>query len=70
MVVCGPGIAPGSRCDEPVAGWDLLPTLVDLAGGRGVDLPADLDGGSQPGERNCTRWRTPLYLAGFSNARR
>jgi arylsulfatase A-like enzyme len=45
LVVRGPGVAPGSRCDVPVAGWDLLPTLADLAGYRDP-LPGDLDGGS------------------------
>jgi len=46
MVVCGPRIKPGTRCDEPVAGWDFLPTFVDLAGGSKNSLPEDLDGGS------------------------
>ena len=46
MVVCGPGISADSRCDVPVAGWDLLPTFVDLAGGHVDDFPDELDGGS------------------------
>lgn len=46
MVVRGPRIKPGSRCDEPVVGWDFLPTFVDLAGGDKKTLPKDLDGGS------------------------
>jgi arylsulfatase A-like enzyme len=45
FIVRGPGIKPGSQCDVPVAGWDLLPTLADLAG-YSRPLPADLDGGS------------------------
>ena len=45
MVVRGPGIAPGSFCDVPVAGWDLWPTIRDLAGNR-APLPAGVDGGS------------------------
>lgn len=45
FIVRGPGIKPGSQCDVPVTGWDLLPTLADLAGYR-PPLPADLDGGS------------------------
>jgi arylsulfatase A-like enzyme len=45
FIVRGPGIAPGSQCDVPVVGWDLLPTLADLAG-YALPLPADLDGGS------------------------
>jgi len=46
MVVRGPGIKPGSRCDEPVVGWDFLPTFVDLAGGDKKTLPKNHDGGS------------------------
>lgn len=45
FIVSGPGIKPGSQCDVPVTGWDLLPTLADLAG-YAQPLPADLDGGS------------------------
>jgi arylsulfatase A-like enzyme len=46
LIVCGPGIEPSSRCDEPVTGWDFLPTFVDLAGGHSSDFPDGLDGGS------------------------
>ncbi len=45
FIVRGPGVKPGSVSHEPVAGYDLLPTLYDLAGGR-EPLPADIDGGS------------------------
>jgi arylsulfatase A-like enzyme len=45
FIVRGPGIKPGSQCDVPVAGWDLLPTLADLAG-YAPPLPLDLDGAS------------------------
>ena len=45
FIVRGPGIKPGSQCDVPVAGWDLLPTLADLAG-YAKPLPTDLDGAS------------------------
>ena len=43
MIVAGPGIAPNSQCDQPVAQWDYLPTLHDLAGSE-APLPDDLDG--------------------------
>jgi len=45
FMVIGPGIHPGSQCDVPVAGWDLLPTLADLAGNT-KPLPDNLDGTS------------------------
>ena len=45
FMVMGPGIKPGSQCDIPVTGWDILPTLSDLAGNK-QPLPANLDGTS------------------------
>ncbi|MGV8094080.1 MAG: sulfatase/phosphatase domain-containing protein [Mangrovibacterium sp.] len=44
-MICGPGIAPGTQCDVPVTGWDILPTLADLAGNT-APLPETLDGTS------------------------
>ena len=43
MIVAGPGIAPNSQCDRPVAQWDYLTTLHDLVGSE-VPLPKKLDG--------------------------
>lgn len=45
FIVRGPGIKGDSWSHVPVAGYDILPTLYDLAGG-GKPLPADIDGGS------------------------
>lgn len=45
FIVRGPGIAPGSLCSTPVAGYDLLPTFYDLAGGT-EPLAPEIDGGS------------------------
>lgn len=45
FLAMGPGIQPDSVCPVPVTGYDLLPTLYDLAGGRDP-LPDDIDGGS------------------------
>lgn len=45
FIISGPGIAPDSQCDVPVAGWDLMPTFFELAGGQ-TNLPDNLDGGS------------------------
>ncbi|HBJ82524.1 MAG TPA: sulfatase [Verrucomicrobiales bacterium] len=60
FIVRGPGVKPGSVSHEPVAGYDLLPTFYDLAGGQAA-LPADLDGGS---------FRTVLENAGEGKVRR
>jgi arylsulfatase A-like enzyme len=43
MIVAGPGIAANSQCDKPVAQWDYLTTMHDLAGSKAA-LPDDLDG--------------------------
>jgi arylsulfatase A len=43
FVVKGPGVPAGAVCHVPVAGYDLLPTFYDLAGGKD-GLPADVDG--------------------------
>jgi arylsulfatase A-like enzyme len=45
FLVAGPGVEPNSVSDVPVTGYDLLPTLYDLAGGR-ESLPPEVDGGS------------------------
>lgn len=45
FIVNGPGIKPGVQCDVPVVGWDIFPTIAELAGFSG-SLPGDLDGGS------------------------
>ena len=45
FLVTGPRVEPNSVSHVPVTGYDLLPTLYDLAGGR-EPLPAEIDGGS------------------------
>ena len=48
FVVAGPGVIAGAQCDVPIAQWDLLPTLHDLANSE-KPLPCHLDGGSLRG---------------------
>ncbi|NQY32780.1 MAG: sulfatase, partial [Coraliomargarita sp.] len=43
FIVRGPGVPAGQYCSVPTAGWDLLPTYYELAGG-GEALPEELDG--------------------------
>jgi arylsulfatase A-like enzyme len=43
FMVIGPGIKAGSQCDIPIVGWDILPTISDLAGNKNP-LPQNLDG--------------------------
>jgi len=45
LMVRGPSIKAGSVCRVPVAGYDVLPTFHELAGGKGK-LSDELDGGS------------------------
>ncbi len=44
-MVIGPGIKGGTQTNIPITGWDILPTLSDLAGNKNP-LPANLDGTS------------------------
>lgn len=48
MFVKGPGIKPGSVCNENVINYDFLPTFVDWAGGQPEKLK-DIDGVSLAG---------------------
>ena len=43
FIVIGPGIKAGSQTDIPVVGWDILPTLSDLAKNTNP-LPENIDG--------------------------
>ncbi|MEM9366029.1 MAG: sulfatase [Planctomycetota bacterium] len=43
--ILGPGVPPGSLCDVPVSGVDVLPTLADLSS-YSNPLPKNIDGGS------------------------
>jgi len=43
-IISGPGIAADSRCDAPIAQWDLLPTIKALAGDESPMAP-EFDGG-------------------------
>ncbi len=45
LIIRGPGIEPNSWCHQRVAGFDLFPTLCQLAGVR-QPLPAGIEGGS------------------------
>ncbi|MCC5930958.1 MAG: sulfatase [Cyclobacteriaceae bacterium] len=45
FIVKGPDIAAGIMSHEPVAGWDLLPTMADMVSYRSA-MPGELDGGS------------------------
>jgi len=70
-IVCWPGkVPPGKTNDEPIISIDLLPTLVELGGGKGktkIDQP--LDGTSlvplffgKKIERQALYWHFPGYL--------
>ena len=45
LIISGPGIKNGSESAVPVSGSDLLPTIIDLAGGKSIRL-TETDGGS------------------------
>lgn len=43
FIVGGPGVKPNSFCNVPVVGWDILPTIADIAGYK-KPLSASIDG--------------------------
>jgi len=45
FMVIGPGVKPGTQSNIPVTGWDILPTISDLAGNKN-SLPENIDGTS------------------------
>jgi arylsulfatase A-like enzyme len=45
LIVRGPGIRGGSYCDVPVVGYDIFPTMLDLAA-PGFAVPGGVEGGS------------------------
>lgn len=60
LIVRGPGIRGGVYSNEPVIGYDLLPTMLDLAA-PGFVVASGLEGGS---------WRTILQNGGVGTVRR
>ncbi|CAK9040081.1 Sulfatase (Arylsulfatase) (Polysaccharide utilization locus H protein P13) (PUL H protein P13) (Sulfatase family S1 subfamily 16 protein P13) (P13_S1_16) [Durusdinium trenchii] len=72
LTVRWPGhVAAGSRCDEPVIGIDLYPTLLEVAGlsveGQGPDgvsLVPLLEQTEDSLEREAIYWHFPCYLQG------
>ncbi|WP_109830831.1 sulfatase-like hydrolase/transferase [Reichenbachiella versicolor] len=46
FVISGPGISANTHSDEPIIGYDLFPTIVDLIGANMNDLPSVVDGES------------------------
>lgn len=72
FLITGPGVKAGSQCAVPVVGWDILPTLADLAGYKQV-LPDDLDGGSwrpvlEQGRGPIQRRDDALYFHRYQNS--
>ncbi len=59
FIIRGPGAKKGAFCGVPVVGYDILPTVADLAGFKSA-LPGDLDGGTlrgllHGGEGGCVK---------------
>lgn len=44
FLIAGPGVKPGTTSRRPIIGWDILPTIGDLAGVK--KLPEAVEGGS------------------------
>jgi len=73
FIVKGPGIEPGAVSDIPVAGFDILPTIGDIAGTRNA-LPDFLDGGCMKpvlfngGKGTITRNEDAFYFHRYNDA--
>ena len=67
FIVKGPGIKAHSYCHTPIVGYDILPTIGDLAGNK-QPLPGYLDGASfrslleNPAAGNVQRKETDLFF--------
>lgn len=60
LVVAGPGIRGGACCNEPVVGYDIFPTVLDLAA-PGFALSKGIEGGS---------WKPVLTSGGTGKVKR
>ncbi|MEI6275341.1 MAG: sulfatase [Prolixibacteraceae bacterium] len=73
FIISGPGIKPGQYCHVPVTGYDLMPTLADLAGDR-KPLPGYLDGGSlrpllkDPSNGKVQRAHSEMFFHRYTDA--
>lgn len=79
LIIQWPGVtSAGSRCDVPVIGADLYPTVVDMAGGSlqagqvldGVSLKPLLQAGGNPArgwKRDALYWHYPHYHPGTAS---
>lgn len=60
LIVCGPGIKPGTSCNEPVVSYDIFPTVLNFAV-PGFVMPKGVEGGS---------WKTALLNEGNGKVQR
>lgn len=60
LIVKGPGVSRGVYCNVPVVGYDIFPTVVDMAA-PGFEWPRGVEGGS---------WRELLFNQGKGEVKR
>lgn len=60
LIVNGPGVSRGVYCNEPVVGYDIFPTVVEMAA-PGFGMPVGIEGGS---------WRELLLNQGKGQVKR
>lgn len=74
FIAAGPGIPSGTVCRSPIVGWDLLPTLLDLAGAPSSLIPPDIDGQSfKPlllGQPEPERSPLPVFHSPYMSGRK
>ncbi|MEX0324238.1 MAG: sulfatase-like hydrolase/transferase [Puniceicoccaceae bacterium] len=73
FIIQGPGIPAGTHSPEPVVGTDILPTVLDLAGGKRL-VPKDVEGGSiawhaKSGGKKPVRRNDPFLVFKYTKQR-
>ncbi|MEM7316439.1 MAG: sulfatase-like hydrolase/transferase, partial [Planctomycetota bacterium] len=66
FIISGPGVPAGVTSREPVVGWDIMPTVLDMAG-AGKQIPKEVEGGSllklcQNGGKGTVQRRDPFMV--------
>lgn len=73
FLISGPGIPAGVSCRVPVVGWDILPTVLDMAGAADR-IPAQVEGASllplcKNGGKGTVQRRDPFMVFRYTKQR-
>ena len=73
FIIRGPGIPAGVSSREPVVGWDILPTVLDMAGAS-AEIPSAVEGGSllphcKSGGKTKVKRKDPFFVFRYTKTR-